>query len=88
MKKGDVLWIIYNDCLYCSEVDKCAKFPFDNGYYLNPIIGNIICVFVDIRADINKVVSNVLGYTSNNTALNMSISLNFDLLADQLNLKQ
>ena len=50
MKKGDIIWIKYDNCLYCSEIDtvyeQCVERSKTFFIYLNPIIGDILRIYV------------------------------------------
>lgn len=59
MKKGDVIWIRYKNCIYCSEVNTvCFKFfGINSSRYIQidliPIIGTCAFMYVDYGTDID-----------------------------------
>lgn len=58
MKKGNIIWIRYENCIYCSEVNAvCFKsFGKDCRYIqidLTPIIGTCALMYMDYGTDID-----------------------------------
>ena len=71
MKKGDIIWIRYKDCIYCSEVDSVRFMHFGNAssppqiqIKLIPIIGNCVTIYAQFEVDLNFIKqkhANVIG---------------------------
>ena len=56
MQNGKIVWIAFNDCIYCSEIEKIFA-KDDNRFVtiliMNPIIGNVrkLCVAHNISSE-------------------------------------
>ena len=93
MKKGDIIWILYNNCLYCSEIEDITtvRIGYDDNVIkdykdvitLIPIVGDI--TYIELRIGQNCVgdivITWVYGGKQRFPYPGAQISCNFDLIS-------
>lgn len=87
--KGKIIWILYDNCLCCSEIREfCVGSPDKDHIciYLNPIIGTIELVITLANCFNTIYVRDAFAYTSHDFIGHKSIiSFDFDKLCSLMN---
>ena len=96
MEKGKIIWILYNNCLYCSEISEMCIFKigwtdglieeYKTHIDLVPIVGDINKIILRKGQDCTKrvVIAWVYGGKQHVPYPGAQISCDFDLISDIL----
>ena len=86
--KDKIIWILYQQCLYCSQIKEACISPTPEyiTLYLNPIIGNINTICFEKEYDIDDYTA--MGFIFQGDSLTAEIariSFDFDKLCSLMN---
>ena len=86
--KGKIIWIVYENCLYCSEIRVfCIGSPSQEriSIYLNPIIGNITQIIMQRTQGLDFIAHGWIYFGDEYIGHAGKFSTNFDRICSHIN---
>ena len=86
--KGKIIWILYENCLYCSEIREfCVGSPSQEriSIYLNPIIGVITQIIMERGQYLDSIAHGWIYFGDEYIGHSGKFSINFDRICLLIN---